>query len=396
MSYDFSNSASRENTNAEKYALREKLFGVKDVTPVWVADMDIDTPDFVLDAIKKRMEHPVFGYEEIPQSMFLAQIEWMKREHGIVFELEDMLYSPSVVASMRVAIDAFSKEGERVIVQTPVYPPFFHSVIELERELLKNPLRLNENGKYVFDKDDLLSKIDKKTKLLLLCSPHNPVGRVWNREELEQILEICLEHNIVVFSDEIHSDLVYKPNVHLPFASLSKEARDITITAIGVGKTFNMAGFAISSVAIANAELRERYLKSYKKIHFAQGSALSHVAFESAYLNGKEWLEELKIHLLENFCMLENVCKKFSHLMSVTKVEGTYLAWLDCTAMGLRDRELRDFFVKEAKLGLSAGISFGREGSGFMRLNFAVSSAKMLQIVENLEKALREYRKIDG
>lgn len=392
MNYDFSTSTCRENTNAEKYVLREKLFGTNDVMPVWVADMDIDTPDFVIEAVKKRLEHANIGYEEVPPSMFLAQIEWMKNEHGVEFALEDMLYSHSVVASMNAAIEAFTEKGEKVIVQTPVYPPFFHSVMEHERELLKNPLKQREDGSYTFDIEDLKSKIDEKTKLLLLCSPHNPVGRVWRKDELEQILEVCLKHNIVVFSDEIHSDLVYAPNVHVPFASLSYEARDITVTAIGVGKSFNMAGFAISSVAVPNKELRERFLKVYNRIHFANGSSLSHVAFEAAYKEGKIWLEELKIHLAKNFYMLKELSEKFPHLIKLTPIEGTYLAWFDCRGLGLRDKELRDFFVHEAGLGLSAGISFGREGSGFMRLNFAISSAKMSQLIEKLQKALQEHR----
>ena len=392
MSYDFSTSAPREDTNAEKYMLREELFGTNDVLPVWVADMDINTPDFVLSAVKKRLEHPVFGYEEVPRSAFEAQMAWMKKEHSVEFALEDMLYSHSVVASMNATIEAFSSVGDKVIVQTPVYPPFFHSVMEHERILLKNPLKLKDDGTYTFDIDDLKSKIDEKTKLLLLCSPHNPVGRVWRREELEQILELCLEHNIVVFSDEIHSDLVYAPNVHIPFASLSQEARDITVTAIGGAKTFNMAGFAISSVAIPNKTLRERFLKIYKRIHFANGSTLSHVAFETAYREGKIWLEELKVHLLKNYCMLKELSEKFPHLIKLTPIEGTYLAWFDCRGLGLRDKELREFFVHKAGLGLSAGISFGREGSRYMRLNFAVSSAKMLQVIEKLQKALQEHR----
>jgi cystathionine beta-lyase len=393
--YDFSTSVPREDTNSEKYVLREKLFGTKDVEPLWVADMDIDTPGFVLNAVKKRLEHPVIGYEEVPSSMFETQIEWMKREHNVEFVLEDMLYSHSVVASMNVAIEAFTKKGDKVIVQTPVYSPFFHSVMEHERDILKNPLKQKDDGSYTFDIEDLKSKIDEKTKLLLLCSPHNPVGRVWKREELEEILKVCLKHNIVVFSDEIHCDLVYAPSKHTPFVSLSQEARDITVTAIGVGKTFNMAGFAISSVAIPNRDLREKFLKVYNRIHFAHGSSLSHVAFETAYKDGKEWLEALKEHLLKNYNMLQKVCEKFPHLIKVTPIEGTYLAWLDCREMKLRDKELRDFFVKEAKLGLSAGLGFGREGSGFMRLNFAVCSVKMLQIVSSLEKVLLKYKKID-
>ncbi|MBU1657967.1 pyridoxal phosphate-dependent aminotransferase [bacterium] len=390
LRYTFDISAPRENTNAEKYTLREKLFGTDNVLPVWVADMDIDTPDFVLEAVKKRLLHPIIGYEDVPASAYEAQIRWMKKEHGVDFSLEEMLHSHSVVASMSVAIEAFSKAGEKVIVQTPVYPPFFQSVHAHQRKILKNPLKQSACGKYVFDIEDLKSKIDQSTKLLLLCSPHNPVGRVWSRDELEEILEVCLEHNIVVFSDEIHSDLVYEPNKHIPFASLSQKARNITVTAMGVGKTFNMAGFAMSSVAIPNKALRDRFLEVYKRVHFAQGNVLSHVAFEAAYTDGKEWLAALKIHLMQNFRMLEKLCAKFPHAIQVTQPQATYLAWLDCRRMGLSNKELKGFFVTEAKLGLNMGLSFAKEGSGFMRLNFAISSAKMLEVVEHLEFALQK------
>ena len=388
MKYSFETSACRKDTNAEKYTLRKELFGTEDVEPVWVADMDIDTPDFVIDAVSQRLKHPIVGYEEVPDSVFDAQREWMRKMHNVEFELEDMLYSHSVVASMSLCIDAFSEVGDKVIVQTPVYPPFFHSVKEHKREVLKNPLKQIEDGTYVFDIENLKAQIDEKTKLLLLCSPHNPVGRVWRREELEEILAVCLEHNIVVFSDEIHSDLVYEPNKHIPFASLDQKARDISITAVGVGKTFNMAGFAMSSVCIPNKELKEKFLNSYTRVHFAQGSVLSHVAFESAYKHGAEWLGELKLHLHKNYTLLKELCDKYPEYIKLTPIEATYLAWLDCRGMNLRDKLLREFFIEDAKLGLNAGIGFGREGSGFMRLNFAISYVKMLEVIKRLDIAL--------
>lgn len=388
MKYDFSTSAKRENSNAEKYTLREKLFGKNDVLPMWVADMDIDTPPFIIEALKKRLEHPNFGYEEMPLSVYQAQIEWMKRHHGITFEEKELLYSHSVVASINAAIEAFSEEGEKVIVQTPVYPPFFKSVTHHNRKVLFNPLKRDERGRYTFDVEDLISKIDKETKLLLLCSPHNPVGRVWKKEELERIAEVCLEHNVVVFADEIHSDLVYAPNKHIPFAGLSDEVRDITVTALGVGKTFNLAGFAISTVAISNELLRQKFKKVYDNIHFAQGTTLGHVAMQSAYTDGDEWLEELKSHLQKNSTMLMDICKKYNDKISYIQPEGTYLAWLDCSKMGLSDKELREFFINIAGLGLSPGISFSKEGSGFMRLNFAVSTQIMKQAMDQLDKAL--------
>ncbi|MBN2781842.1 MAG: pyridoxal phosphate-dependent aminotransferase [Campylobacterales bacterium] len=388
MIYDFSTSASREDSNAEKYKLRKELFGTDDVLPVWVADMDIDTPEFVLSSVQKRLNHPIVGYEEVPKSAFEAQRDWIKRHHYFEVDVEDIFYSPSVVASINLAIDAFTKEGDGVVVQTPVYPPFFHSVNEHSRKVIKNPLKY-EDGRYTFDIDDLKSKIDDKTKLLLLCSPHNPVGRVWRVEELKEILEVCLKHNMVVFSDEIHCDLVYRPHKHTPFASLDG-ASDITITAMGVGKSFNMAGFGMSSIIIQNKSLKEKFLKSYKKVHFGQGCVLSHVAFESAYRYGDRWLEELKIHLQNNYKLLDALCKKYEKFIKLTQIEATYLAWLDCSAMGLGDRELREFFIKDAKLGLNAGLSFGREGSGFMRLNFGVSFDKMTQIIKRLEYALEQ------
>ncbi|MEA1983503.1 MAG: PatB family C-S lyase [Campylobacterota bacterium] len=393
MSYDFSTSACRKDTNAEKYTLREELFGTTDVEPVWVADMDIDTPDFVLDAVAQRLKHPIVGYEEVPDSAYEAQLEWMRKEHGVTFEREDMFYSHSVVASMSVAIEAFTSKGDGVIAQTPVYSPFFHTLLNLEREFVKNPLAQREDGTYTFDIEDLKSKIDSKTKLLLLCSPHNPVGRVWRREELEEILEVCIENNIMVFADEIHSDLVYAPNKHIPFASINAKAREITLTAIGVGKSFNMAGFAMSSIAVPNEELKKKFKKAYDRVHFAQGAVLSHVAFESAYLHGKEWIEDLKNHLYSNYRSLQALCEEYPEFIKVTPIEGTYLAWLDCREMGLKDKQLREFFIKEARLGLNAGLSFGREGSGFMRLNFAVSSAKMLEIIKRLRNALENKRK---
>ena len=393
MSYDFGKAVDRENSNAEKYTLREKLFHTNDVMPVWVADMDLDTPNFVIDAVKKRLEHPILGYEEVPDSAFNAQINWMKNRHQIEFKREDMIYSHSVVASMSVAIEAFTSVGEKVIVQTPVYPPFFHSVTQANRKLVKNSLKQSDEGYYSFDIEDLKAKIDVDTKLLLLCSPHNPVGRVWEKNELEEILEVCEENDIVVFADEIHSDLVYSPHKHIPFASLSDKAKARTITAIGVGKTFNMAGFAMSSVAIPNQNLREKFLQVYEKNHFAQGSVLSHVAFESAYKHGEGWLEDLKKHLYKNYTQLRELCNKYNNFVKIIDIEATYLAWIDCRKMGLKDKELREFFIKDAKLGLNPGISFGREGSGFMRLNFAISSAKMSLLISQLENALKNRMK---
>lgn len=387
--YSFLTSASRENTNAEKYTMRQKLFDREDILPLWVADMDINIPKFVLDAIKKRLKHPIFGYEEIPQSAFMAQINWAKRHYNFEFIPQDILYLPSVVASIKIAIEAFSSVGDKVIVQTPVYAPFFKSITQLDREVIYNPLKSDENGYYTMDTNDLKSKIDKKTKLLLLCSPHNPVGRVWRRDELLELIDICKKNDITIFSDEIHCDITFENHQHTPLSLLNS---DISLVAMGVGKSFNMAGFGISSVIIKNETLKERFLKVYNQRGFGFGSTLSHIAFEVAYNSGDVWLNELKEHLWQNYLLLKESLEDFKDLIKLTPQEGTYLAWLDCRNMGLNDKQLRDFFAIEAKLGVSLGVAFGKNGSGFVRLNFAVSKRVMKQVVRELKRALFEYK----
>jgi cystathionine beta-lyase len=386
--FDFDQRVRREGTNAEKYALRQKLFGTDDVLPMWVADMDIVTPPFVRDAVSARAQHPVYGYEEMPESAFEAQIAWMKRRHGIGFEREWMLFSPSVVATINLAIQAFTRPGDKVIYQPPVYAPFFKSISNNGRTLLANPLYRDDQGDYRFDFDDLRSKIDHRTKLLLLCSPHNPVGRVWREEELRELADICLEHDIKVLSDEIHSDLVYGASRHLPFASLSDEVRDITITAIGPGKTFNVAGLSISTVVIADDTMRETFTQLYRSIHFAEGTVFGHAGFEAAYRHGDTWVDALNEHLYGNVSLLAAMAQDHD-MIDLTLPEGTYLAWIDCNAMGLNDKALRQFFVDQAGLGLNPGTVFGKEGSGFMRLNFAVPRPVMQEAVEKFDRSLR-------
>ncbi len=390
--FDFTRVAARERSRAEKYTLREKLFGTEDVLPMWVADMDIETPECVRRAVAERAQHPVYGYEEMEESAFAAQREWMLRRHGWAMERERLLYSHSVVASISTAVMAFTEPGDEVVVQPPIYPPFVKQVGYNDRRVLSNPLRRDESGRYRFDLDDLERKISPRTKLLLLCSPHNPVGRVWEREELEALAALCLKYGITVFSDEIHSDLVYAPHRHVPFASLSPDVQAATVTAIGPGKTFNVAGLAISTVAISDDTLYRRFEKVYRAIHFAQGTVFGHVGFEAAYREGEAWLEALLGHLRTNRDRLDRLLQRFEGI-AMHPPEGTYLAWLDCRGLGFEsDRALREFFVREARLGLSPGISFGREGSGFMRLNFAVPTPLMDEAMRRLEQALKGRR----
>lgn len=388
---DFDELFDRSDTNAEKYVLRKRLFGREDVLPMWVADMDIKTPSFVRDAIVRRAEEPIYGYEMMPDSAFEAQITWMKRVHGVTIKREWMSYSPSVVATINLAIQAFTKPGDKVVYQPPVYSPFFKSIANNGRQLVSNPLRRDEVGDYRFDFEDLRAKIDKDTKLLLLCSPHNPVGRVWRREELQELADICLEYDIKVLSDEVHADLVYHPHKHIPFAALDDAVRDITITAIGPGKTFNVAGLSISTLVIANETMRQQFARVYERVHLAEGTVFGHVGFEAAYREGLRWREGLLEHLSNNVGRLESVIKQHQDKIKMRRPEGTYLAWMDCRKMGLSESESRRFFIEKAGLGLSPGVLFGREGQGFIRLNFAVPTAMMQRAVAGLDEALGAF-----
>jgi cystathionine beta-lyase len=376
----------RTSTNAEKYVLREKLFHTREVQPLWVADMDIATPVCVINAVQKRLEHPILGYEIMSDSAYEAQIDWMRHHHGFDMKREWLSYSPSVVASIGCAIRAFSEEGDEVIVMDPVYALFYSMVKENNRELIIHPLKQDDSGIYRFDLERLGAQITSKTKLLLFCSPHNPIGRVWSRSELLALGELCLEHGIRIISDEIHSDIVYAPNKHIPLASLSSAFLENTVTLMGPGKTFNMAGFSISTVCIASQTLREMFEAECKRVHWGDGALLSHVAFEAAYREGDGWYQKLLGHLSDHAQRIAEAL--FATPIRYTKPEATYLAWLDCREMELGDRELREFFVHKAGLGLSPGLSFGKEGSGFMRLNFAVASEQLDEALEKLCGAL--------
>jgi len=373
----------RTNTNAEKYTKRQELFGTEDLLPMWVADMDLPSPEFVVNALQKRLQHPIFGYEEMPNSAFEAQIEWIKSHYEVEIEREMMLYSPSVVTSINMAIEAFSLQGDEIIIQPPIYPPFYSSILFHKRKAVLNPLKI-ENGQYQMDFEDLKAKITDKTKMLLLCSPHNPVGRVWNQEELKELLAICQKHNIIIISDEIHSDITFMP--HTPLYKLS----DTIITLQGVGKSFNLSGLTISTIIIPDSQIQKHFLATYRRYHLGEGNILSHKAFEVAYNEGKEWVEELKHYIQANFGLLATLTKQYPQKIRFTPPQATYLAWIDFRQMGLDDKSLHQGLIDHG-LGLSQGISFKKGGSGFMRMNCAVSHSVMQEAIKRLEAFLKAF-----
>ena len=384
--YNFDEIVPREGTNCIKYDALEWIFKTDDVLPLWVADMDFKTPDFIVDAVKERANHEIFGYTFKPESYFQAIINWMKRRHDWAIQKEWISFSPGVVAGLTVAVETFSNTGDEVIVQPPVYFPFFDCVKGTKRKLVENPLKI-ENGRYTFDFDDLKAKISDKTKLLLLCNPQNPGGMVWTKEELQELSAICLENQIMVISDEIHSDLIYTEHKHIPFASLSEEAANNCAVFMAPSKTFNVAGLASSIAIIPNKRNFARYERTLGVGHLGMGNIFGSVALEAAYTHGDEWLEQMLNYLWENYRFLKEYFAENLPKIKVMPLEATYLVWLDFTAYGLNDDELSKFIVEEAKVGLNNGGRFGTGGDGWMRINIGCPRSTLTEGLERLKSA---------
>ncbi len=384
--YDFDEIIPREGTNCMKYDARERFFQTNDVLPLWVADTDFKTPPFIVNAIRERVSHEIYGYTFRPDSYFEAIIGWMKRRHNWDVKKEWISFSPGVVAGLTIAVETFSNPGDGIIVQPPVYFPFFETVTGTGRKLIENPLKI-ENGRYTFDIDDLKSKITENTKLLLLCNPQNPGGTVWNREELESLWRVCREHGIVVISDEIHSDLIYKGHRHIPFATLSEEAEKNSVIFMAPSKTFNVAGLASSVVFISDRKKRAEYERALQIGHYGMGNIFGSVALEAAYAHGDNWLNQLMDYLWDNYCLLEEFFEKNLPRIRVMKPEATYLIWLDFNDYGMNDKELSEFVVKKARVGLNNGDRFGAGGSGWLRLNTGCPRSVLKEGLERLGEA---------
>ncbi len=386
--YNFDEIINREGTHSIKYDLREKLFGNKDALPLWVADMDFRTPDFVMDAIRQRADHEVLGYTIRPESFYEAIINWNRRKHGWEIKREWISFSPGVVPAVNMAIMAFSKPGDKVIVQPPVYHPFFHAIRNNDREVLENPLKLN-NGRFEMDFDDLENKIDDRTSMILLSSPHNPGGTVWHAEELRRFGEICQKHGIIIISDEIHADLVLYDNKHTPLASLSPEIADITVTAMAPSKTFNLAALATSYVVASNPELLKKFNKVLEQVHVYMGNVFGTVALEAAYNHGSEWLEQLLDYIEDNIDFVDEYVKKNIPGVEVIIPEATYLVMLDFRKLGLNNKSLKDLMIHKAGVAMNDGASFGKQGDGFQRMNVACPRAILEEGLQKIEKAVK-------
>ena len=386
MTFDFDKEISRAGTASVKYDGAAAHFGSDDLIPMWVADMDFAAPEAITQALMERAAHPIYGYTLYPDSMFDALMSWLKRRHGWDVEREWIMMCPGVVTTLHATVLAVTQPDESVIVQSPVYAPFFSSVTTTGRRLLRNPLKL-DNARYSIDFAHLEQCAAEGARLLLLCSPHNPVGRVWSGAELEQIMGIARRHDLLILSDEIHADLVYPGIRHTPLATLAREG-DAILTAVAPSKTFNIPGLGLSALIVPDPAHRAALRKVFEQLHVMACNPFSITAFETAYRTGEAWLESLLAYLQETRDFVRNYLATHLPGIKLIEPEGTYLLWLDCRALRMNDEALQHFFVQQARVGLSAGTIFGIEGSGFMRMNIGMPRKTVATALEQLKNAL--------
>ena len=386
LSVDFDKIITRDDTASVKQDGRAGYFGTADVLPLWVADMDFATPDAITKALVKRAEHPIVGYTFYPESLYDALIAWLKKRHGWAVERDWIVMAPGVVTSLFASVMAFTEPGQGVIIQPPIYPPFFSAVTTNQRVLIENPLVLKD-GVYYIDFEQLERCAAGGAKMLLFCSPHNPVGRVWRKAELEQLLAITRRYDLTILSDEIHGDLVYPDERHITLATLANES-DKIVTTIAPSKTFNIPGLGLSTLIVPNREQRIQLKKVFESLHLGNTNPFSITAFEAAYRDGEAWLDALLIYLRDNRDFVRDYLNKHLPNIKVIAPQGTYLLWLDCRDLQMTDAQLEAFFVQKAKLGLNAGRTFGNGGSGFMRLNIASPRSVLAEALSRITAAL--------
>ncbi|MGH1449460.1 MAG: MalY/PatB family protein [Pseudomonadaceae bacterium] len=386
VTFDFDQQIDRTNTGSVKFDARGKVFGTEDVLPMWVADTDFAAPDEVVQALIARAGHPVYGYSLFPDTLYEAMIDWYAQRHDWHIERDWIMLAPGVVPSLHAVALAFAAEGEGIIIQPPVYPPFFSAASKTARRLVINPL-VRVDGEYRMDLDHL-EECASQARILALCSPHNPVGRVWREDELRALLEIARRHDLLILSDDIHCDLTFAGHPHRMLATLAGEA-DRIITAVAPSKSFNIAGMGLSALVVPDPEHRQMLQRVFERMHMEPANPFSIVAFEAAYRHGGPWLDALLDYLKGNVDLACAFLADQVPELRVDRPEGTYLLWLDCRALGLGDAQLKEFFIREARVGMNPGSSFGDAGSGYMRLNIGTRRAVVEQALERIARAVR-------
>src|SRR5690606_14742109 len=386
MEFDFDIPVPREGTHSVKFDGRQQYFGTAEVTPMWVADMDFAVPPCVTRALLARAAHPVFGYTLYPESLYQSVIGWFQRRHHWSIERDWIVMAPGVVPSLHACCLAFAEAGEGVIVQPPVYFPFFSAVTETKRQLVLNPLQ-SINGRYEINLKQLENQA-RDARILMLCTPHNPVGRVWSKAELISVLRIAKAHNLIVLSDDIHAALVYPGVSHTMIGTLETVLGELmrtdVITAVAPSKAFNITGLGLSCLIVPNPQHREALQKVFELLHVSNSNPFSIAAFEAAYNEGDVWLDSLMVYLQENKRLVRDFLAQNVPQIRCADPEGTYLLWLDCSDLQLTDAQLRDFFIKDCKVGMNPGIVFGEEGKGFMRMNIGTTRARLSAALESI------------
>jgi cystathionine beta-lyase len=391
MNWDFDEIIPREGTDSVKYDRRKEVFGTENVIPMWVADMDFKTPEFIISSLQKRLDHGIMGYSIRPPEYSQSIKKWLKKRHNWCINEDWICFSPGVVPAINLCVLAFSQPGDSIIIQPPVYTPFFSAVREHDRELIYNILE-EKDGKWLMDFEALQSSITDKTRMIILSNPHNPVGRAWSGEELKTLCEICLKNNIIILSDEIHCDLVLPGYKHTAVATLSDEIAAMSVTCIAPSKTFNLAGLATSSVIIPEKEKRKEFTGTIDRLHMGNGNIFGTIASICAYSEGEKWLNDLLLYLNENVSFVIDFFNKRIPEIVPVRPEATYMIWLDCRKLGMPGKELRDFFVYAAGVGMNEGSAFGPGGEGFMRMNIATQRKKIKTALEKIEKSVAELR----
>ena len=390
MQYDFDTPIDRTHTWSIKHDFKKENGKADDILPLWVADMDFRSPDSVVEALKKAVDHGIFGYSRADESYFDAVAAWYQKRHHLTLQPEWMTCTPGIVFALSIAVRAFTQEGDAVLIQPPGYHQFSRAILRNKRTLVENPLVLKD-GHYEMDLEELEQKVlDEHVKLMILCNPHNPVGRVWTREELTALADICLRHHVYVISDEIHGDFVWQGHEQTPYASISEEACLHSMMCTAPSKTFNLAGMATSNLFIPDPEMRRKFRSELLDVGQENMNRLGLFACRAAYEGGGEWLDQLIGYLAGNLALVRDFCKNRVPQIQLVEPEGTYLAWLDCRELGMTDDELMAFFSNEAKVWLDPGTHSGEQGSGFMRFNLGSSRSVIAQALDQIEAAWKK------
>ena len=392
MKYNFDEITDRKNNHSTKYNELMKKFGTDDVIPLWIADMDFKTAEPIIKAVEEKARHGIFGYVYRPDEYFQSFINWQKRQHNWNVNKELLSFSIGVVPALATLVKQFSEKGDKILIQTPVYSEFYDINHDNGRTVIENKFS-EKDGEYFLDLKDLENKLKEQPKLFIFCNPQNPIGHVWTYDELKAIGDLCIKYNVPVVSDEIHADLTLWGNKHIPFASVSEEIGKNTITCTSTGKAFNLAGLQCATVVFNNLQEKQKFDKFWKDLEVHRNNPFNLVATIAAYNEGDEYLSQLKKYLEDNIMFVHNYLKDNIPKIKSNIPQATYLIWLDCRELGLNQKELEEFMLKKAKLGLNPGRAFQKDLEGFMRLNSACPRAVLKKAMEQLKNAVNKLLK---